>query len=217
MICWLISSVSSVSENNPGQKPSLCAKKADVVNLSLVCRKTYLGLLPIFEHQKLKYKYMNYTSEIKSDSYAGFKLVRIYQIVKTPILLGLLITPIRFGLELLEIPDKYIFLIGLLWFSLGLSIYWGIKHYRDQKPLLLIAYCLIILSLVTRIPVSLLWLLESKFQIGTHYGLFFESFPQALLNQVIYGSLIQLIPGIILSATTIAVIQKRKLKHSENE
>ncbi len=160
---------------------------------------------------------MNYTSEIKSEGHFGSSLVRIYHIVKTPVLIGLLITPIRFGLELLAIPNKYIFFIGLLWYALGMSVYWATKHYKEQRPLLIITYCLIILSVIIRIPVALLWLLESKYQIGSHYGLFFDNFQQALINQVIYGSIIQVIPGGILSAITIAVMRKRNLKKSENE
>lgn len=157
---------------------------------------------------------MNYITGIKSDTRAGFRLSSIYQIVKIPVLIGLLITPIRFGLELLAIPEQYIFFIGLLWYALAMSIYWAIKHYQTPRPLLLITYCLIILSVFTRIPVALLWLFESNYQMGSHYGLFFDNFPQALLNQVVYGSIIQVIPGIILSAITITLIRNRKLKKS---
>lgn len=159
---------------------------------------------------------MNYTTEIKSDIQSEGLFKEVLRIVKIPILLGLLITPIRFGLEQLGIPEIYIFLVGLLWFSFGLSVYWGIKLFNKPKATLLLFYGLVIFSPITRIAVAVLWWLDRKFEMGSHYGLYFDNFPEALLNHVFYGALIQIIPGFLIDITTLALIRHFKTQGSKN-
>ncbi len=60
-------------------------------------------------------------------------------------------------------------------------------------------------------PVSVLWWIDTKWEIGTHYGLYFDSFGQAVLNQVIYGSLVQIIPGFLLGSITLAIMRNRMI------
>ena len=50
-------------------------------------------------------------------------------IVKLPILISMIVTPLRFSLEFAGLPESYIFLIGLLWLTLAFSVYWGVKLY----------------------------------------------------------------------------------------
>ncbi|MFT6128014.1 MAG: hypothetical protein ACJAVA_002511, partial [Flavobacteriaceae bacterium] len=59
------------------------------------------------------------------------------RLVKIPILIALILTPIRFLLELAGLPESYIFIIGLLWLTLGFAIYWGIKLYNKKNPYLI--------------------------------------------------------------------------------
>jgi len=135
---------------------------------------------------------------------------RAFQLVKTPILIALILTPIRFSLELIGLPESIIFLIGLLWLTLGFSIYWGIKLYNDENAYIILLLSLVIFSPISRFPVALLWWVDTKWDIGTHYSLYFDNFAQAIFQQVVYGSLIQLIPGFLLGAIIIAIMRHKK-------
>lgn len=127
-----------------------------------------------------------------------------------PLLLALSITPLRFMLEFSGLPEYAIFYIGLLWFTLGVSIYWGIKFQSQDRAFLLLFTCLIILSPISRVPVAIAWWLDKTYELGTHYGLYFDSFSQALLNHIVYGSLIQIIPSLILGGLSIKIMRSRR-------
>jgi hypothetical protein len=129
---------------------------------------------------------------------------------KAPIIIALILTPIRYSLELLGLPENAIFIIGLLWFTLGFSIYLGIKIANHKQAFKILLLSLLIYSPISRIPVAILWWVDKKWEIGTHYGLYFDNFGQALLNHVIYGSLVQLIPGFLLGTLTISIMRYRK-------
>jgi len=135
---------------------------------------------------------------------------RALSLAKTPIIIALFVTPIRFFLELAGVPENVIFIIGLLWLTLVFAVYWGIKLYNEKRPYLLILLSLIIFSPVSRFPVSVLWWIDTRWEIGTHYGLYFDNWIQALLNHVVYGALIQIIPGFLLGSITLAIMQNRK-------
>ena len=132
------------------------------------------------------------------------------QLAKTPIIIAFFLTPIRFSLELFGLPESAIFIIGLLWLSLGFAIYWGIKLYNEKHAYLLLLLSLLIYSPISRFPVALLWWIDTNWEIGTHYGLYFNNFGQALLNHVGYGSLVQIIPGFLLGSITLAFMSNRK-------
>ena len=136
--------------------------------------------------------------------------IRALHLAKTPILIALILTPIRFSLELAGLPESAIFIIGLLWLALGFAIYWGIKLYNDKNPYLLLFLSLAIFSPISRFPVAVLWWIDTKWEIGTHYGLYFDNFAQATFQQVVYGSLIQLIPGFIIGVITIIIMRHKK-------
>ena len=129
---------------------------------------------------------------------------------KAPIIIALILTPVRYSLELLGLPENAIFIIGLLWFTLGFSIYLGIKIANHKQAFKILLLSLLIYSPISRIPVAILWWVDKKWEIGTHYGLYFDNFGQALLNHVIYGSLVQLIPGFLLGTLTITIMRYRK-------
>ena len=111
---------------------------------------------------------------------------------------------------MIGLPENAIFIIGLLWLTLGFAIYLGIKTFNKKKPYQIILLSLIIFSPISRIPVAILWWIDTKWEIGTHYGLYYDSFGDALLNHVIYGSLVQLIPAFLLGTITIAIMRYRK-------
>lgn len=133
-----------------------------------------------------------------------------FHLAKFPIVISLFVTPIRFLLELAGLPEYAIFLIGLLWLTLGFSVYWGIKSYNEKKPYLLMLISLAIFSPISRLTVVVAWWVDITWEIGTHYGLYFDNWPQVLLNQGIYGALVQIIPGFALGSITIAIMRYRK-------
>lgn len=132
---------------------------------------------------------------------------------KIPIIISLFLTPVRYCLELIGLPEYAIFLIGLLWLTLGFAMYLGMKVYKEKKAIGILLLSLVVFSPFSRIPVAILWWVDTKWEIGTHYGLYYNSFEQALLNHVVYGSLVQIIPAFILGIITITIMrQKNELK-----
>lgn len=129
---------------------------------------------------------------------------------KIPILIALILTPIRFSLEFAGLPESVIFIIGLLWLTLTFAIYWGVKLYNEKNAYLILLLSLAIFSPISRFPVAVLWWIDTKWDIGTHYSLYFDNFAQATFQQVVYGSLIQLIPGFLLGVITIAIMRHKK-------
>ena len=136
--------------------------------------------------------------------------LRALSLAKTPVLIATFVTPIRFFLELAGLPENVIFIIGLLWLTLAFSVYWGIKLYNEKHPYRLLLLSLIIFSPVSRFTVFIVWWIDTKWAIGTHYGLYFDNWIQALLNHVVYGALVQIIPGFLLGSMTLAIMRYRK-------
>ena len=136
--------------------------------------------------------------------------LRALSLAKTPVLIAMFVTPIRFFLELAGLPENVIFIIGLLWLTLAFAVYWGIKLYNEKHPYQLLLLILIIFSPVSRFTVFIVWWIDTKWAIGTHYGLYFYNWIQALVNHVVYGALVQIIPGFLLGSMTLAIIRYRK-------
>lgn len=135
---------------------------------------------------------------------------RAFNLAKAPIIISMLVTPTRYFLELVGLPENVIFIIGLLWLALAFSVYWGIKLYNENHRYLLLLLSLMIFSPISRIPVAILWWIDNRWEIGTHYSLHFDNFAQAFFQQVVYGSLIQIIPGFLLGSLTLAIMRHRK-------
>ena len=121
-----------------------------------------------------------------------------------PVLISLFVTPIRFFLELAGIPEVYIFLIGLLWLTLAFAVFWGIRLSAEEHPYRLLLLSLVFFSPFSRIPVFVLWWITKTWGLGTHYDIF-DSWDQALVGQLVYGSLVQIIPGGLLGSLTLAI------------
>ena len=157
----------------------------------------------ITKHQILKNK-----ENVLSNRKVIFQ--RAFNLAKAPIIISMFVTPTRFFLELAGLPENVMFIIGLLWLGLAFSIYWGVKLYNENHRYLLLLLSLMIFSPISRIPVSILWWIDTRWEIGTHYSLYFDSFAQATFQQVVYGSLIQIIPGFLLGSLTLAIMRHRK-------
>ena len=50
--------------------------------------------------------------------------LRALNLAKIPVLRAMIVTPIRFSLELAGLPENFIFIIGLLWLTLSFAVYW---------------------------------------------------------------------------------------------
>ncbi len=135
--------------------------------------------------------------------------IHALRLARTPIIISLFLTPIRFLLELAGLPEYAIFIIGLLWLTLAFSVYWGIKLYKEKQPYLLLLLSLFIFSPVSRLTVVAAWWIDTRWEIGTHYGLYFDSLTETLLNQGVYGALVQIIPGFLLGSLTLAIMRKK--------
>ena len=133
---------------------------------------------------------------------------RALRLAAVPVLIAMLITPVRFFLELAGVPTVYVFLFGLLWLSLGVSVYWGVRLSTETHPYRLLWLSLAFFSPPSRVPVFLLWWITTTWGLGTHYDIF-DSWDQALVGQLFYGSLLQIIPGGILGSLTLAIRRAR--------
>jgi len=89
------------------------------------------------------------------------------------------------------------------------SIYWGVKLADQEYPYRTLLLCLFILSPVSRIPVFILWWITKTWELGTHYDIF-DNWSQALIGQLFYGSLVQIIPGFILGSLTLVIIRMKE-------
>lgn len=70
---------------------------------------------------------------------------------KAPIIIALILTPVRYCLELLGLPENAIFIIGLLWLTLGFAIYLGIKIAMCKQAFIILLLSLLIYSPISRI------------------------------------------------------------------
>lgn len=129
---------------------------------------------------------------------------RALKLAALPVLISLVVTPVRFFLELAGIPEVYIFPIGLLWLTLAFAVYWGVRLSDEDHPYQLLMLSLVFFSPPSRFPVFVLWWVTKTWELGTHYDIF-DSWDQALVGQLFYGSLVQIIPGVLLGSLTLAI------------
>lgn len=133
---------------------------------------------------------------------------RALGLAKWPVLISLVITPVRVGLELAGVPTVFVFPLGLLWLALGFAVYLGVKLKDQEHPFRLLLLSLLVFSPPSRVPVFLMWWIDTKWDIGTHYNIF-ESWGQALFSQLFWGSVIQVIPGFLIGAVVLSVRRSR--------
>ena len=133
---------------------------------------------------------------------------RALKLATLPVLISLVVTPVRLSLELAGIPEVYIFPIGLLWLTLGFAVYWGFRLSDEERPYRLLLLSLVLFSPPSRFPVFVVWWVTKEWELGTHYDIF-ESWDQALVGQLVYGSLVQIIPGSLLGSLTLFIRRRR--------
>lgn len=133
---------------------------------------------------------------------------RALKLATLPVLISLVVTPVRLSLELMGIPEVYIFPIGLLWLTLTFAVYWGLRLSEEERPYRLLMLSLLIFSPPSRFPVFVVWWVTKTWELGTHYDIF-ESWDQALVGQLVYGSLVQIIPGALLGSLTLLISRRR--------
>ena len=129
-------------------------------------------------------------------AHASNRMREAWTLAFPAVVLAYIVTPVRFTLEYIGISEIYIFLIGLLWLTLGFSIYWGLKLATSSAAYVSLFVTLLIFAPLSRIPVFLAWWFDTTYDIGTHYNIF-DNWIQALVSQLFYGSLVQIIPGFI--------------------
>lgn len=133
---------------------------------------------------------------------------RALRLAAWPVLISLFITPVRVFLELAGVPTVFVFPLGLLWLALGFSIFLGTSLGEEDHPYLLLLLSLVIFSPPSRFPVFVMWWIDTKWELGTHYGIF-DSLGQALFSQLFWGSVIQVIPGFLLGSVVLAIMRAR--------
>jgi len=133
---------------------------------------------------------------------------RALRLAAWPVLISLFITPVRVFLELAGVPTVFVFPLGLLWLPLGFSVFLGTSLGEEDHPYLLLLLSLVIFSPPSRFPVFVMWWIDTKWELGTHYGIF-DSWGQALFSQLFWSSVIQVIPGFLLGKVVLAIMRAR--------
>ena len=134
---------------------------------------------------------------------------RAVRLAAWPILIALVITPIRVSLELAAVPTVFVFPLGLLWLALAFAVFLGTRLGEEEHPYLLLFLSLVVFSPPSRFPVFVMWWIDTKWDLGTHYGIF-ESWGQALFSQLFWGSVIQVIPGFLVGSVVLGLKRARR-------
>ncbi len=135
-------------------------------------------------------------------------LRRALRLAAWPVLISLFITPARFFLELAGVPTVFVFPLGLLWLALAFAVFLGISLSAEEHPYQLLLLSLAIFSPPSRFPVFVLWRITTRWEMGTHYDIF-DSWGQALIGQLFYGSLLQIVPGFLIGSAILGIRSRR--------
>jgi hypothetical protein len=133
---------------------------------------------------------------------------RALRLAAWPVLISLFITPVRVFLELAGVPNVFVFPLGLLWLALGFAVFLGTRLGEEEHPYLLLLLSLVIFSPPSRVPVFVMWWIDTQWELGTHYNIF-ESWGQALFSQLFWGSVIQVIPGFLVGSAVLGIKRAR--------
>jgi hypothetical protein len=133
---------------------------------------------------------------------------RAIRLAAWPVLISLFITPVRVFLELAGVPNVFVFPLGLLWLALGFAVFLGTRLGEEEHPYLLLLLSLVIFSPPSRVPVFVMWWIDTQWELGTHYNIF-ESWGQALFSQLFWGSVIQVIPGFLVGSAVLGIKRAR--------
>jgi hypothetical protein len=125
-----------------------------------------------------------------------------------PAVISLFVTLVRLFGELAALPSAITFLIGIIWLTLVVAVFWGVRLAEEEYPYRLLFLSLSVFALLSRIPVTALWWMTKTYHLGTHYDVF-DSWGQALVGQFIFGTLSQLVAGGILGSIVLAIRRRR--------
>ena len=130
-------------------------------------------------------------------------LKRSLNLAALPALISLFVTLARFFGERAELPSPVTFAIGIIWLTLVVAVFWGLKLAGEENPYRLLFLSLVVFALLSRIPVVALWWITKTYGLGTHYDVF-DGWGSALVGQF-FGALIQIVSGSLLGAATLAL------------
>lgn len=134
---------------------------------------------------------------LANQGFSVFK--RALELAAWPVLLSLVVTPVRVFLELAGVPTVFVFPLGLLWLAVGFGIFLGTRLDEERHPYMLLLLSLVVFSPPSRILVFVMWWVDTTWELGTHYGIF-DSWGQALFSQLFWGSVIQVVPSFLVGA-----------------
>ncbi len=131
-------------------------------------------------------------------------LKRSSNLAALPALISLFVTLARFFGERAELPDPVTFAIGIIWLTLVVAVFWGLRLAGEENPYRLLFLSLVVFALLSRIPVVALWWITRTYGLGTHYDVF-DGWGSALVAQFVFGALTQIVPGSLLGAAALAI------------
>ena len=135
-------------------------------------------------------------------------LKRALRLAACPVLIALFITPVRVFLELAGVPTVFVFPLGLLWLALAFAVFLGMRLGEAEHPYLLLLLTLVLFSPPSRLPVFVMWWIDTTWELGTHYDIF-DSWGPALFSQLFWGSLIQVVPGFLIGSVVLGIKRAR--------
>ena len=140
-------------------------------------------------------------------------LKRALKLAALPALISFFVTLARFFGERAELPGPVTFAIGIIWLTLVVAVFWGLKLAGEENPYRLLFLSLVVFALLSRIPVVALWWITKTYGLGTHYDVF-DGWGSALVGQF-FGALIQIVPGSLLGAATLALKRRSYARAAE--
>lgn len=140
-------------------------------------------------------------------------LKRSLKLAALPALISLFVTLARFFGERAELPNPVTFVIGIIWLTLVVAVFLGLKLAGEENPYRLLFLNLVVFTLLSRIPVVALWWITKTYGLGTHYDVF-DSWGSALVAQF-FGALIQIVPGSLLGVMTLALKRRSDARAAE--
>ena len=133
-------------------------------------------------------------------------LKRAVRLAVWPSIVSVAITSLRFAGERADWPSLWTFLLGIIWLTVIVGVYWGYKLSAENRPMRLLCISLLVFSWLSRIPVVALWWVTTRFTLGTHYDMY-RDLPQALAFQFGVSSLVQVAIGATIGGATIAFVR----------
>lgn len=137
-------------------------------------------------------------------------LERASRLAARPAAISVFITLARFFSERARLPEAVSFFIGITWLTLIVGAYLGIRLADGERPYRILVLSLLVFSLLSRIPVVVLWWITRRYGLGTHYDVF-DGWLDALGAQLVWAAF-QVLTGTVLGVA--ALLLKRRIDAS---